>query len=77
MLLYLHGFRSTPQSRKAQQIAARMAALGRADEYVCPQLPASPRAAAQLLEDIAARVPVAQLAVIGSSLGGYYATWLA
>jgi predicted esterase YcpF (UPF0227 family) len=77
MLLYLHGFRSTPQSRKAQQIAARMAALGRADEYVCPQLPVSPRATAQLLEDIAVRVPVAQLAVIGSSLGGYYATWLA
>ncbi|MFN7571353.1 MAG: YqiA/YcfP family alpha/beta fold hydrolase [Betaproteobacteria bacterium] len=77
MLLYLHGFRSSPQSRKAQQIAARMAALGRSDEYVCPQLPASPRAAAQLLEEIAARVPVAELAVIGSSLGGYYATWLA
>lgn len=77
MLLYLHGFRSSPQSRKAQQIAARMAALGRTDEYVCPQLPASPRAAAQLLEEIAARVPVAELAVIGSSLGGYYATWLA
>jgi predicted esterase YcpF (UPF0227 family) len=77
MLVYLHGFRSSPQSRKAQQIAARMQALGRAAEYVCPQLPASPQMAAQLISTLVRDEPPQRLAVIGSSLGGYYATWLA
>jgi predicted esterase YcpF (UPF0227 family) len=77
MLLFLHGFRSSPQSRKAQQIAARMQALGRSDQYFCPQLPASPRAAAELIASLVREVPPQALAVIGSSLGGYYATWLA
>ena len=77
MILYLHGFRSSPQSRKAQMVRAAMAARGLLDEFVCPQLPASPRAAARLIE-AAARVEAPQrLALIGSSLGGYYATWLA
>lgn len=48
----------------------------------CPQLPASPREAAELALDIARRQlaratdPLA-LTVVGSSLGGFYATWLA
>ena len=80
-ILYLHGFRSTPGSAKAQLVAQRMAEMGRASEYVCPQLSASPTLAAQVVRDCAdqliARHGVDQLAVIGSSLGGYYATWLA
>lgn len=77
MILYLHGFRSSPQSRKAQLIRQAMAQRGVLDDLVCPQLPASPRAAAQLI-DAAARLEDPQrLALIGSSLGGYYATWLA
>ncbi len=55
----------------------RMRAIGRADEYLCPALPASPRAAAELAMQIARQVPTTSLALIGSSLGGYYATWLA
>ena len=85
MILYLHGFRSSPASYKARVVAARMAALGRADELLCPQLPASPRAAMDMalaLVDAAMLVNPAtdlatDLAIIGSSLGGYYATWLA
>jgi len=77
ILLYLHGFRSSPGSRKAQQIRDALAASGRADVYRCPQLPASPQQAIALAQAVAAQEDPAQLALIGSSLGGYYATRLA
>ena len=77
MILYLHGFRSSPLSFKARMIEARLAALGRSDEYRCPQLSASPREAMALAEEIARSIPPEQLTLIGSSLGGFYATWLA
>ena len=77
MILYLHGFRSSPLSMKARLAGARMAELGLAADYVCPQLPASPKAAMELALQLVDGVPAAQLAIVGSSLGGYYATWLA
>jgi predicted esterase YcpF (UPF0227 family) len=77
MILYLHGFRSSPNSRKALQIRDALAARGRVDEYCCPQLPASPRQAIDLLLATVRPEPPERLALIGSSLGGYYATWLA
>lgn len=74
-LIYLHGFRSSPQSFKARLLAERLAALGHAERFACPQLPASPAAAVeQVLAQIA---PVSGDTLVGSSLGGYYATWLA
>lgn len=77
MILYLHGFRSSPSSFKAQLLAERMRALGQAEACLCPQLPASPSAAiAQALELVQNCAP-GELSIIGSSLGGYYATWLA
>jgi uncharacterized protein len=77
MILYLHGFRSSPQSFKARLIAARLQALGRGAEYHCPQSPASPAAAIALALEIAGRFPAEETVLIGSSLGGYYATYLA
>lgn len=77
MLLYLHGFRSSPRSFKARVVGARMAALGRAEELICPHLPASPKAAMALADILTSRYPAEQLAIVGSSLGGFYATWLA
>jgi predicted esterase YcpF (UPF0227 family) len=77
MILYLHGFRSSPHSYKARVMAARMAELGRAAELACPQLPASPKEAMALALSLVDGVPAAELAIVGSSLGGYYATWLA
>ena len=77
MILYLHGFRSSPNSFKARVVASKMAELGRADELVCPQLPASPNAAMALALSLVDGVPARDLAIVGSSLGGYYATWLA
>lgn len=77
MILYLHGFRSSPQSFKARVMGQRMAALGLQNQYVCPQLPASPAGAIALAGSLVAGVDPAQLTVVGSSLGGFYATWLA
>jgi len=77
VILYLHGFRSSPQSNKAQLLRDALAARGMADEFLCPQLSASPRAAARLIESTSRLEDPQRLAVIGSSLGGYYATWLA
>lgn len=77
MILYLHGFRSSPSSMKARLMGERMAALGRAEDYLCPQLPASPKLAMELARSLIDGVPATELTVIGSSLGGYYATWLA
>jgi predicted esterase YcpF (UPF0227 family) len=77
MILYLHGFRSSPRSSKARLVQERMQALGRAQELVCPQLPASPKEAVELALVLAERHAPGQLAIVGSSLGGFYATWLA
>ncbi|HKO66607.1 MAG TPA: YqiA/YcfP family alpha/beta fold hydrolase [Burkholderiaceae bacterium] len=77
MIVYLHGFRSSPQSRKAQLLREHMQRRGLADQFVCPALPASPRMASQLAL-YASRSPRAEdVTLIGSSLGGYYATWVA
>ena len=84
MILYLHGFRSSPQSFKARLMAEAMVKRGQADEqhWQCPQLPASPKAALALSMNLArqqlasAKSP-RDLTIVGSSLGGHYATWLA
>lgn len=75
MIVYLHGFRSSPSSFKARMIGERMAALGRAADYACPALPVSPREAIDLVGSTFRLGPDDTL--IGSSLGGCYATHLA
>lgn len=76
-LLYLHGFRSSPQSAKARHVAGWMR-QHRADvHWCCPQLPPSPQAAMELIHQLAAGWPDDRSAVIGSSLGGFYAAALA
>jgi len=77
MILYLHGFLSSPDSTKAALLRAVMAVRGFEHDYVCPQLPVSPRAAAKLILATAQMEEASELTVIGSSLGGFYATWLA
>jgi predicted esterase YcpF (UPF0227 family) len=74
-LIYLHGFRSSPSSFKARLLAEHMAGLGRAGDFLCPQLPVSPAQAIALVSRQFALRPHDTL--VGSSLGGYYATWLA
>jgi uncharacterized protein len=79
-LLYLHGFRSSPQSTKARLMGAAVQALQRQGLDVawhCPQLPPSPAQAVAELQALVADWPHERMAVIGSSLGGFYATVLA
>ena len=76
-LLYLHGFRSSPQSTKAQMMAARVQADHKNVRWWCPHLPPSPREAMALIQRGTADWPADQMAVVGSSLGGFYATALA
>lgn len=75
-LIYLHGFRSSPQSAKALRMAA-WAATQQGLQWACPQLPPSPQHAMGLIDSITAGWPAASSAVVGSSLGGFYATALA
>jgi uncharacterized protein len=76
-LLYLHGFRSSPQSTKARQVAARVRGRHPDVTWWCPQLPPSPKLAMEMVMQGIARWPAASMAVIGSSLGGFYATCVA
>ena len=76
-LLYLHGFRSSPRSSKAQLLLGWMAQNRPDVQTWCPQLPPSPRAAMALVLAGTAGWPDETSVVVGSSLGGFYATALA
>jgi hypothetical protein len=76
-LLYLHGFRSSPQSMKAQKVADRMRTQHPDVAWWCPQLPPSPSEAMDLVAQGIEAWPRATMAVVGSSLGGFYARWVA
>ena len=76
-ILYLHGFRSSPASYKARIVEQRMAALGRVSDLICPQLPPSPLQAMALAMSLVKDISADELAIIGSSLGGFYATYMA
>jgi len=77
MLIYIHGFNSSPASVKARQLQARLQAIGLASLFRCPALPDRPARAIALLEREMAGLPASEITLVGSSLGGYYATWLA
>ena len=76
-ILYLHGFRSSPQSAKARLMAQHMAKKHPGVHWWCPQLPPSPKEAMAMLLDGVKDWPRASMAVVGSSLGGFYATYVA
>ncbi|MBV9189310.1 MAG: esterase [Betaproteobacteria bacterium] len=74
MIVYLHGFNSSPQSHKAQFLKRYMEERGLGRDYSCPALPVSAHAALALIEaTVEGRGPVCYL---GSSLGGFYATYM-
>ncbi|MBB1600277.1 YqiA/YcfP family alpha/beta fold hydrolase [Variovorax sp. UMC13] len=76
-LLYLHGFRSSPQSMKARLVAERVQQRHPQLQWWCPQLPPSPRDAIDMVMRGIADWPRESMAVIGSSLGGFYASYVA
>ena len=73
-LLYLHGFRSTPDSPKAVEIARYCTAHGLPDAVI-PQLPISPKDSIKLCEKLIKEHDIDT--ICGSSLGGFYAIYLA
>ena len=76
MILFLHGLNSSPESRKARLLAARMAELGLAEQLLIPLLSHDPGVAIATAETALA-VADQPVTLVGSSLGGFYATWLA
>jgi predicted esterase YcpF (UPF0227 family) len=78
-LVYLHGFNSAPQSVKGRLLASAAAALPNPPRFHLPQLHHRPERAMREVRDwIEREVPqVRKLTLIGSSLGGFYATHLA
>ena len=76
-ILYLHGFQSSPFSFKAQLISRAVENAGDGFRYFCPQLPLSPGKSIEIASDTIRGYPAESLVIIGSSLGGYYANWLA
>jgi len=76
-LLYLHGFRSSPASFKARMLGRWRVEHAAQVHWLCPQLPPSPAQAWSLIRQLSDGWPAQTMAVIGSSLGGYYATALA
>lgn len=73
MIVYLHGFNSSPESHKAKLLGRHLAQRGLAERYACPALPPLASEALARIEPLLG--PGSCL--IGSSLGGFYATWLA
>ncbi len=77
ILLALHGFHSSPESLKAQQMSAYLASYFPEITFVCPQLPCFPEQMWELVESVLEKHKKDQIAVMGSSLGGYLATKIA
>jgi len=77
MLIYVHGFNSSPASTKARQLGARLESIGRRSEFSCPALPDRPTEAIAVLERELHGRTLDAITLVGSSLGGYYSIWLA
>lgn len=76
LLLYLHGFNSSPDSRKAQLSADWFARHAPHIEFVCPQLPPYGFAAIERLNTLVEGRDSRNVFLIGSSMGGFFATFL-
>jgi uncharacterized protein len=76
-LLYLHGFRSSPQSFKARRLLGWLAEQRPDVVAWCPALPPSPADAMRRVREGTAGWPAAGSVVVGSSLGGFYAAAVA
>ena len=75
-IVYLHGFNSSPHSLKARETADWLQAHAPDIRLHCPQLPVHPARALDCALTLIRSLPEDTL-LVGSSLGGFYATWLA
>ena len=76
-LIYLHGFNSSPQSHKAQQTKQWLAEYHPDIRFICPFMAPYPEQAAEEILAVCDGIDWRQSMVMGSSMGGFYATWLA
>ena len=76
-LIYLHGFLSSPASHKAQQVQAWLEQSRPDLDYHCPLLSPYPQQTQQLLEQLVESLLPEPVYLMGSSLGGYWASYLA
>jgi len=74
LIVYLHGFNSSPQSHKAQVLERYMAERGLAKEFACPTLPPEADEAVRIIRALVRGKE--RVCYLGSSLGGFYATYL-
>jgi predicted esterase YcpF (UPF0227 family) len=80
LVVYLHGFRSSPNSTKAVMTGEAVRALASAHhsyEWYCPQLLASPKASLEMVTKLIDQTTFDRIVIIGSSLGGFYTNYLA
>jgi len=77
MIVYLHGFNSSPASHKAQVLQRHLEGRGLGNRFACPTLPDTPAEAIRAIEHAIGGHPPGGVTFVGSSLGGYYATWMA
>jgi hypothetical protein len=77
MLIYLHGFNSSPASHKAQLLQRYMEERGLGEQFCCPALPPLGNRAIAVSEAEIAQHPRESVTLVGSSLGGFYASYLA
>lgn len=77
MIIYLHGFNSAPSSHKARTLAAFLEARGLGTRFCCPALPHPPEEAIALIGAELEKHDAREVTLVGSSLGGFYATWFA
>jgi len=71
LIVYLHGFNSSAQSHKAQVLGRYLGERGLGAHYACPDLPPHPADAIRAIEAFQ------RARFVGSSLGGFYATYMA
>jgi hypothetical protein len=76
LLIYIHGFNSSALSHKAGLLRERMMALGLAQHFACPELSHRPVQAMAQLRALLVPHAAQTVTLVGSSLGGYYATRL-
>ncbi len=76
LIVYLHGFCSSPASWKSRLLAEYMAGRGLAGCFVCPQLSPVPDEAVASVSRLIEQAE-SQVTLVGSSLGGHYANHLA
>lgn len=74
-IIYLHGFQSSPMSKKGQQLEQYCTNVEHADVHL-PDLNKPPEHVLRDISKLIESLPLDQVRLVGSSLGGFYATYL-